>query len=79
MIVNGVKYIAIIAIELTKTLLEERPICRDEEFLVAGPLGSSKVHLDVARGRTGMKAMSSGNEVDSTKFNSYLMMFKRLP
>lgn len=65
MVVNGVKYIAIIAIEFTKTLLEERLICWDEEFLVAGALGSSKVHLDIARGCTGMKAISSENKVDS--------------
>lgn len=65
MVVNGVKYIAIIAIEFTKTLLEERPICWDKEFLVAGALGSSKVHLDIARGCTGMKVISSENKVDS--------------
>jgi hypothetical protein len=48
---------------LTETLLKERPVYRHKKFLVAQSLSLSKVHLHVTRGRAGVKARNSENNV----------------
>jgi hypothetical protein len=62
---NEMEYATIIG--LTETFLEECAIYRHEEFLVPKPFGPSKVHIDIARRCTGVKAM--GVEKDVGSFN----------